>query len=442
MRDEVGEGLADVPVVPLVEDWSSGQLRFSVARSAHITKTDDRGVYRLSDMAPGTYAIAVPAADVRYAYGPTDLHPLTRFATSFFPGTDQAAAAALVSVYSGDVRTGVDFSLLPTIGRTVEGRIEGASGQHTWTIELTLLSSLPTALDARSAEVDEGGRFRFASVPPGRYRLTATAFPSVGNFRVIGGIPTLAFRPGEPLPQVPDRPTLWAEDIVVVSNEPILPLTLRPQAAARVSGTLVLDGADVRAFGSVLSATYVSLVPADGRNLVGETAAIVDPGGHFITAGVPPGCYVFWLRFPGAGWRLESITANGSPLERGCVEVGAGDVDAIQLRMTSRPSRVSGAVYDREAKPMALVGVLAIPTSPGQRFATPALASLQRTWSDRKGQYAFVGLPPGDYFLVATEAEIPDGWMNPDYLDRFSAQGVRVHIEKGAVVAQNLVAIR
>src|SRR5690606_33208350 len=77
----------------------------TLALEEHSAVTDDRGHYRLYDLAPGRYTVAVlPKTD------PT----ATAFAHTFFPGTVDPEAAELFSIDPGETRSNTNFFLVST----------------------------------------------------------------------------------------------------------------------------------------------------------------------------------------------------------------------------------------------------------------------------------------------------------------------------------------
>ena len=182
--DERGEPVAGIPVSALTRVASGGRM---LLRRVATGLTDDRGVYRISQLAPGDYTAAVLSttttlpADVAAALDPSaanrttfaamrfeliqsgflrtygcpecisnsheghlvggfvlqrpgvplppapDGRPLG-FANTFYPGTSRAQEATLVPLGSGESRTDVDVALRlrPTV--TVAGVLTGPEG--------------------------------------------------------------------------------------------------------------------------------------------------------------------------------------------------------------------------------------------------------------------------------------------------------------------------
>lgn len=438
VRDDAGDPIVGAFVVPLVREWVTGMARLGVARSGGPVRTDDEGVYRLVGLAPGSYAVAVASSDAAFRYARLEASAMAR-PTIFFPGSMSSADASILRVEAADIRAGIDFTIFPVNSQTISGRIAGGRGDTEWTIELQTNSTGPaTVLDVRTSQVDPDGRFSFSAVPIGLHTVRAYAFPGRGNFRVVGGIPTLAFRPGEPFPPVPPGPTLWAEASIVVGPDPVEPVLLQPTEGARIRGRIVFDSANKAPPVEILRSSAVSALPADGRNLTGETAAPLGVDASFTTAGLPRGCYWLTLRFPASGWMPASISVSGQPAESRCIEVGATDVANVVLTLTDQPTRVSGTVRDRQERVQPLTAVLVFPVDATRWTTSPMFSALRHTWTSRYATYEFLGLPQGEYAIVAIEGDVPSDWRDPAVLARLAASAVRVHLADRGTLRQDL----
>ena len=106
----------------------------------------------------------------------------------YYPGTTDAAGAALVTVTAGQERAGVDFGVQFVPTARIEGTIADQAGQPPQSAQINLVSKsnnsvLMSELDlhpgsmmmARPTVVD--GKFSMAGVKPGQYTLVARASP-------------------------------------------------------------------------------------------------------------------------------------------------------------------------------------------------------------------------------------------------------------------------
>ncbi|MEZ5316247.1 MAG: carboxypeptidase regulatory-like domain-containing protein [Vicinamibacterales bacterium] len=189
-----------------------------------VDSTDDRGVYRIANLQPGRYQVALLSvqstilastpegaplrpigglasggysgnARLGGAVGDAsvnldDRHRLaiTNFGTppppgdgtpraypaQFYPGVRTHEAAETLVVELGTDRTGVDFQMRPVPAARVSGRVEGGSGEVA-NIMLRLmpegLERLDFGVEAATTLVEPDGSFTFLNVPAGAYTL-------------------------------------------------------------------------------------------------------------------------------------------------------------------------------------------------------------------------------------------------------------------------------
>ena len=142
--------------------------------------TDDRGVYRLYGLQPGTYlvvagggqSVTVPALSPYYGDVPT-----------FHPSSTRDTAAE-IKVGNGEEVSGVDIRYRGETGRVVSGKISG--GETTQAIANVVLRHAQTGAITGGTFVtptQTQSGFAIASIPDGEYELTATrGNPDSGEF--------------------------------------------------------------------------------------------------------------------------------------------------------------------------------------------------------------------------------------------------------------------
>ena len=239
VRDEQGEPVAGV----LVRAYA--RLRFSgrdqLAASA-VSLTDDRGEYRLPNLLPGRYVVAVPSVPAaipstlsdervfgvtpsgalagprvaafeidstfRLVPGPYATPPPSEagrpaaYPTTFHPSTSTVAEALSVETTYGQERTGVDITLAPVRTSSVSGRVEGsAEDRASLTLRLIAkgMEGLGTSSEAGTALVAADGSFRFVHVAPGQYTIeSGRGFGEYQLGRIEPGVMQRLRTPGSP----------------------------------------------------------------------------------------------------------------------------------------------------------------------------------------------------------------------------------------------------
>jgi hypothetical protein len=134
--------------------------------------SDDRGVYRIYGLPPGTYVISAGGPGVFFSgvIGPYD-NDVPTYAPSSTRDT-----AAEVMVRSGDEGTGVNIQYRGEAGRAISGGVIGGQSQSemasnlVYGVSVTLTDVLSrTTLMYSSATSFNGYTFEFNGVPDGEY---------------------------------------------------------------------------------------------------------------------------------------------------------------------------------------------------------------------------------------------------------------------------------
>lgn len=333
--DENGLGIADHPVYAFRA--ADRSLRMVAA-----ALTDDRGVYRLAGLEPGSYYVRT---------GPRQLEDGRGLLPTFFRQSTSLAEARLVAV-DLDRETGeVDIEPLPgRLGRLI-GRVTAAPATVT----------LYGDTGRREAQVGVEGAFQFDELAPGSYQLLATTDQ-------------------RPLRVAWQRVRLGEEDAhVMLELAPPPSFTLR---CLEKSGGRV-DGERTIAFLLRREPTGGEIVQAR----CGETAELLPgiyelgvaaPLDRYVAAvhGPPPAGEPGWLEAPPRG-RLEATVVLGS-----------------------RPASVSGRVLDADGNPVAGAPVFLRAEDPLQQRLLDS--SRTTTRADSGGLYRIHGLGPGRYRLFAS----------------------------------------
>ena len=232
--DEAGEPAVGVRVRAFDQYFVAGRKRFSPGATA---VTDDRGIYRIPNLLPGNYAIAVPSTitsvpddvmdvffggsggvppDYRaragrelnaigspivprgspYAIGvaghtlalaPGTLMPQVQpqgglfvYPTVYFPAARMLSHASTVALRSGEERGSVDLQMHAERTSRVSGIVVGPNGPASLVAVRLVPAGSDDAvepLDAATTVTNGGGDFVFAAVPPGQYALSVLMPP-------------------------------------------------------------------------------------------------------------------------------------------------------------------------------------------------------------------------------------------------------------------------
>jgi hypothetical protein len=376
------------------------------------TTSDDRGSYRLPNLAAGTYAVVVrPSARMSLP------HPV------FFPNSPTVGGALSVEVQSGTDTAGVDFRVdlsLARDGKRVAGMLTGDPG----TIENLDVGLAPAdepsiEQNIRTVKTDGAGRFAFTGVAPGPYR--------VQMFRMG----TTADLSGTAAPR-PVRPSLAARADVTVADRDVDNLAVPVVVAGRIRGRLAFDGAAPPTAGELLR-SYVLPAPADGQSVGPLQVSPVGPDGQFETPGLPPGRYNIGLVGLSQWGRVSTVVGStdfsGRPLE-----LGTTDLTNLILTYTDKPTGVVGRVRNPQGQPVS-ARLYLIPRD--RRRQTSSIPG-SRAQGNASGSFEFQWVVPGDYLVAALVGDPPDDWTAPAFLRSLESVATPVHVTAGETTTVDL----
>jgi protocatechuate 3,4-dioxygenase beta subunit len=230
---------------------------------------------------------------------------------------------------------------------------------------------------------DDGGRFKFTNVLPGRYRLSANHADYV---------------PGQSV------------DVSIGSGETAKGIILGMIPKGSISGRVYNKNGDAIAGANVQPLKYAY---QDGRRILLTIATAKGSGqtnelGEYTLTGLAPGPYIIKSDVPQSSSAGRETflpvyfpnTTNASMAS--VVDVPPGvNFNGVDLRMNdARAVRVSGHVKDgTTGEPAFGAAVTLVP-----RRGTVATGSLKRTQTGDMGSFEFLHMAPGSYDVVAATA--------------------------------------
>jgi uncharacterized protein (DUF2141 family) len=462
VRDENGDPIADqfVNVMRYGFSAQTGERLLQSYRGPLGYSTDDRGMYRIFDLAPGEYFIVVTqglivrtgtdvhqvtAAEVQWATQqlqgagrggaaptpPPTPPPNVQYAPVFFPGSTTEEGATMITLGAGEERSGVDVSLSYQPTSTISGHVVAAAGGAPPPLQVLLLGGnqiegLPFS-GFTSAPVVLDGTYKFTGVMPGHYTVTAR--------------PTNA-PPGRGGGAAPLGPADLAQfaiaEVTVNGQDATADLTLQP--GVTVSGHLAFSGTTPPP--AALNTARVSMSAVVARNgaAVGVPAATVDATGQFSFSGVAPGRYRLTASMPGSttttGWQVQTAMIDGRDALDVPVEVGSSPVTGITVTFTDRLSELNGRIADAAGRPAAEYFIILFSTDNG--FWTPQSRRIQSKRPGSDGRFSFVNLPPGRYHLAAVTDVDQGQWFDPTFLAQLVPAAIGVTITAGEKTTQDI----
>lgn len=340
--------------------------------------------------------------------------------TTFYPGVVDPGDAATIQLDSGDTVSGIDLTVVHSQGSAVTGVLLGPDGPVAHAGIRLMRRTFSTfarqdGLVTVEGVTDDLGRFVFDAVVPGTYDLWAFMIdPGRSAERSAVSVATPAGV--QPLPSgrpsVAARPAGAATIVGQVSvavgprdGGPVEALVpLRP--AASVSGAVSFDAAaDLEQGPLTVRLTRVrGLTAGLPYELRQDLSVTIDGPGPFAVNGVLPGAYRLEVEAKG-GRRLLTVSSDrdSSLQPLGGLMVGTEDFAGVEIVVTSQPARLEGLVLGSSDETWK-TSVVVFPVD-RQLRRDPGRTTAVRV--SPEGQYLVEGLPPGEYFVAATEQALP-----------------------------------
>jgi hypothetical protein len=273
----------------------------------------------------------------------------------------------------------------------------------------------PNAFERRlAAEPSPNGEFGFSFVPAGRYTIEALRRPT------------------------PEKPALAANVAVVV--EPAAPrddVEVRLAPGPRFAGRLQI-ATDEQSRAADLKAFAVVLIP---RGPITPEAFIprrqvADENGQFDIPMLIPGDYVVQvIGRDSQDWSAASVMVDGRDVLDSTLTMTAGrDVTDAVITLTSKRPEITGFVRTAGNVTTTDGYVIAFPTD---RTLWTSQRRISGVKPDTDGRYRIAELPPGEYFVLATDAQAGQ-WRDTAFLATLMGRADRVTIKAGETITRDL----
>jgi hypothetical protein len=266
---------------------------------------------------------------------------------------------------------------------------------------------------------DAAGRFTFLGVPPGSYVLRSlTVSPAAGNG---------ATSPGS------TPSTLWATQSVSVDSSDVNDVVVALREGFQIVGGVEFDDAAHGPPPDDVARIVITFESADGRALPLPQLlrSQCDAGGRFRSAQLPPGRYVVRITGAPPGWMLKEATVDGRDISTVPLQL-KGDVSAVVITLTHQPSELNGQVHSTSGRVDATATALIFPVQSAGWIDTGATPNrLRAIRTGRDGAFRVVGLPAGDYLVVAVADESTTDWQDPRTLQALAKVAIQVTLRDG-----------
>jgi uncharacterized protein (DUF2141 family) len=439
--DQDGEPLVGANVRATRERYVQGERRTEPTGGA---MTDDRGMFRIYALAPGTYYVSATAqatdvgARMTFAASnvgggvmsvvesqASDTPAAFTYAPTYYPGVPAFSDASPINLPVGQEVSGIDFTLqLVTAARVTGVVIGGAGAAANASVMLVPDDSRGTVGANYSGRVERDGSFSILNVPPGRYLAVARG--------QAGG-------PGGRGGQGQGTPTFAVVPLNVAS--PVTPgVSLMLVPGATLSGRVTFEGATVPAPAEIARIRIGLWTPAGGSLPMFNTSMNTTPrnDGTFTITDVPAGARMVRVNGAPSPWALKAVYLDGRDVTDSLFEIRAGETGGtVSIVFTDRASEVTGAVRDDEGRALT-TGFTAIAFPVDTELWRPQSRFIQAARPDKTGVFTIRGLPPGEYFLQAIDDVDQGEWYDPTFLDALRRGAPRIVLQEGDKKSQDL----
>ncbi|MBD0370984.1 MAG: carboxypeptidase regulatory-like domain-containing protein [Pyrinomonadaceae bacterium] len=436
-----------------VRDAQGRKLTLEGGASGAPRMTDDRGVYRIYGLQPGSYIVVVGGGNP-YFLGTMGLYDGDT--PTYYPSSTRDTAVE-VMVRAGDEATGVDIRYRGERGHTISGTILGsATGNFSYLgVALTRVTTGILEAQTYSPSVDGKRVFSLNGVPDGEYEITAQN----------------TLEKGETLASMPRRVTVRGTDVTG------LELQLSPLAS--ISGRVVLEPLPKEAAcvtqTSAQLAMQQTLVTARREEQDKERIQVAqffsggnvpDEQGEFSIRNLSDGLFRVSVRLPGDDWYVRAATfptparatteparlaatkaapATKAPpapsLAPGTVATRRGErTSGIVINLAQGAATLRGRVTT-QAEGATLPANLRVYLVPAERERADDVLRYAETAPAADGSFAFTSLAPGRYLIAVLSAPPPTEYLRPPRMLAWDEES-RKALRREAEAANNALELK
>jgi protocatechuate 3,4-dioxygenase beta subunit len=342
--------------------------------------TDDRGIYRVYGLAPGSYTVSVgqPAGAAVSIMGISG----SPFVKTFYPSVLDESRATAIEIKEGSEIKDVNISVgKPDAGHSVSGRvIDADSGQpvpNAYIAHSTVTegNAQMGAMNFTGNQSDANGRFRLEGLRPGHYAV-------------------YTLNPGATSATYSEPTTFEIADADVTGIE------IKIKHGATINGVAVIENNSDPAVASLLQTLSVyAYVEQKGLGAPSYATSQIAADGSFHFTGLAPGKARLGIQgfpTPPKGISLVRTELDGVEQPEGIDLTAGGQINGLRLVFAYGTGSVRGIVTQENGPPPDGTSLQVM-----IRSASGDSRRLRRQSElDARLQFFIENLPPGEYELV------------------------------------------
>ena len=392
VHDEFGEPMMGVSVMLSRPLWRDGGMTMAMVAGK---SSDDRGRYRIGNLAPGTYIVCVAGNQNSPAPLPGPVDFAARVDNRFYTRTCNRQFQL-----SPGQRAQVDLTPTTASTATVRGHLRNLPPQTGYSVSLQSEDANVNQTFGAYVDVSQG-TFAVRGVPPGRYRLRAQTYSTVGPG-------TTQKAPAAEVPVDVGGSDVDGVDVSLDSE-----------------GTVDVAFHGVTENG--LDATTVSASLRSAGAAGDFAGGMRGEKGEFHFGSLAPARYRVIVHTPAESC-VESVKLGDSDVRLAPFQLAAAAALHIDVTVSKNCGAIElRAVRDDAPVPDAKVVLLVsgTPRDPGE---------LKEDFVDDEGAYSFSGLAPGRYLLWSWAVSGKGAIVGPASLAAVEQQATVVEVKAGEPV--------
>lgn len=364
---------------PVVEEpvYVMSAVDNKLAYPQYNSSTDDRGVYRLYGLRPGSYRVVAGRGENAFMYGVARAYKQT-----YYPSALDPAEATVLEVSEGSETRDIDIVFNRTMNTyTVKGRlVDSDTGQPVPNVSygITRYETGGSSSRGWGVSTNARGEFKIDNLTPGSYAVSITPPPD-GDWRVD-------------------------ETRFEVVDHDVTDLLIKTIKSGSVSGIVVLDGVDDKAARELLGKMMI-MAYTDDRNSQSRNrgaSAKVNEDGSFQIRGLAGGTALFYIHSSSElSVRIDRLERDGVIQPRGTVIRERENVKGVRIIAQIGNATLRGKIDVENGKlpgdARFYVWARRAGDEPGVMYSGPN----GRPQVDNRGQFVIEGLTPGTYDIDA-----------------------------------------
>jgi len=362
--------------------------------------TDDRGIYRIYGLPPGTYLVSAGGG-----FGQSyQLNPYDTDVPTFAPSSTRDGATEFT--VRGGEETTADIRYRSDPGHAVSGTVKTTNAAAGASVMLMGADGVFLPL-GQAMQVPNARGFEITGIGDGDYQLFATEFPT--NTLGVTTMPDVSF-------SEPKRITVKGADVSGIELITRPPSSIGGRIALEPSKAPECQGKRKPLFAETLVDLVRHEKDADASVLymrMMTNAMSPDPKGAFSFRNLGPGRYRFNTNFHARFWYLQSITIGPAPATTPAAKTSTPKIDPAASWTVLKPGEkisdltitlAEGAASIRGKVPVAENATIPAGTAvflvPAENDKSADVLRYFVTDVSSDGTFGFNSLPPGRYWPV------------------------------------------